>query len=66
MGPDKDEPGHDPNVCYGRALICSVPKLKIFRAGQSTHFWPTGDITTKRWPTATPNSEQVRTQRTPL
>lgn len=39
-GPDKDEPGHDPQVSYGRAVRMPPPKLKIVRTGPATHFWP--------------------------
>lgn len=39
-GPDKDEPGHDPEVSYGRAVRVSVPRLEIVRTGPATHFWP--------------------------
>jgi hypothetical protein len=40
FGPAKDEPGHDPDAPYGRAVAYPVPTLKIFTAGRSTHFWP--------------------------
>ena len=39
-GPDKDEPGHDPEVSYGRAVRAPAPKLKIVRTGPAIHFWP--------------------------
>lgn len=29
-GPDKDEPGHDPNVGYGRVCLYPIPELNIF------------------------------------
>jgi hypothetical protein len=40
FGPAKDEPGHDPNTPFGRAVIYPVPELKIFTSGRATHFWP--------------------------
>jgi hypothetical protein len=55
MSPDKDEPGYGhPDVTgYGRTFIYPVPVLKIFHTGRGTHFWPTGEFTNKRCPTAT-------------
>jgi hypothetical protein len=39
-GPDRDEPGHDPNVGYGRAVKYPIPELLIRQTGRATHFWP--------------------------
>jgi hypothetical protein len=43
-GPDKNEPGHDPNVGYGRCGYFANPELKIFDQGGFTHFWPTSSL----------------------
>jgi hypothetical protein len=55
MSPDKGEPGygHPDTVGYGRTIIYPVPKLEIFRAGRSTQFWPTGELTAERYPAVT-------------
>jgi hypothetical protein len=42
FGPARDEPGHDPNVCYGRTVHYPIPVLQIVYHGGTTHFWPTG------------------------
>jgi hypothetical protein len=39
-GPAKDEPGHDPDVGYGRAITTRSP-MKVFRAHGALHVWPT-------------------------
>jgi hypothetical protein len=41
-GPDKDEPGHDPNVGYGRVCSYPVPELNIFMRHGALHVWPAG------------------------
>ncbi len=48
MGPDRGEPGHDPEVCFGRAHIYPVPVLQVGCLGGSSHFWPTGEFTRER------------------
>lgn len=40
FGPAKGEPGHDPNIPFGRAVNYQVPVLNIFTSGRATHFWP--------------------------
>ena len=40
MGPAKGEPGHDPEVGYGRAVDYPVPEIEIGRIGKSMHVWP--------------------------
>jgi hypothetical protein len=42
-GPAKDEPGHDPDVGYGRCVLYPLPNIQIQQIGRSTHFWPRGD-----------------------
>jgi hypothetical protein len=39
-GPDKDEPGHDPNVGYGRVCRYPVPELNIFTRYGALHVRP--------------------------
>ena len=40
-GPDKGEPGHDPDVGYGSVVRGTWPRVNIVRgAGGATHFWP--------------------------
>ena len=43
FGPAKNEPGHDPNIGYGRAVNYPVPNLKVFTTGSATHFWPAAE-----------------------
>jgi hypothetical protein len=60
LGPARDEPGHDPNVSYGRAFSQQPPNILIRRWGRATHFWPESCNT----PIMKPNgekSEQIRT-----
>jgi hypothetical protein len=38
-GPAPDEPGHDPDVCYGR-VVSSRSDMKVFRAHGALHVWP--------------------------
>jgi hypothetical protein len=40
LGPAKSEPGHDPDIPFGRIVDYPVPVLKIFTSGRATHFWP--------------------------
>jgi hypothetical protein len=42
-GPDKGEPGHDPNVLYGRCVVLPTPELIVKQTKWATHFWPTGE-----------------------
>ena len=42
-GPERDEPGHDPDVGYGRSCLYPVPELNIFTRDGALHVWPTGD-----------------------
>jgi hypothetical protein len=40
-GPDKDEPGYDPDIGHRRLGASFKPELKVFRgAGGSLHVWP--------------------------
>ena len=40
LGPAKGEPGHDPEIPYGRCVPGEAPQIKIFRCNGATHFWP--------------------------
>ena len=40
MGPAEDEPGHDPNVGFGRSSESPVPAISINNIGLSVHIWP--------------------------
>jgi hypothetical protein len=44
MGPDRDEPGHDPGVCYGRTHSVPPSKIIIRQWGRGTHFWPAATV----------------------
>ena len=39
-GPAKGERGHDPNIPYGRSVTTELPRVRILRRGDVTHFWP--------------------------
>ena len=39
-GPAKGEPGHDPNISYGRAVSVPPLEIDIHHAYGATHFWP--------------------------
>jgi hypothetical protein len=36
-GPARDEPGHDSDVGYGRAVVLPTPSLQIRQSGRATH-----------------------------
>jgi hypothetical protein len=40
VGPDKDEPGHDADVAYGRSCLYPVPELNILSRDGALHVWP--------------------------
>ncbi|MEZ0019816.1 hypothetical protein [Sinorhizobium fredii] len=39
-GPDKDEPGHDQSIPYGRCAPYKLPSIQVRAIGQSFHVWP--------------------------
>lgn len=39
-GPAKGEPGHDPDIPYGRCIDTVLPEVRVWRTGAATHFWP--------------------------